>query len=65
VTTAPAAPPRDPAGRLDAQLRDTGKKLAAAVRASGTGLTGLFGVGPVIAGIVIDDVRQVFRFQSD
>src|SRR5262249_29524957 len=35
--------------RLDAQLRDTNKKLAAAVRASGTSLTGIFGVGPVIA----------------
>jgi transposase len=50
--------------RLDAQLRDTGKKLAAAVKASGTSLTGLFGVGPVIAGTVIGDVRQVFRFGS-
>jgi transposase len=48
--------------RLDAKLRDTHKKLAAAVRASGTSLTGLFGVGPVIAGTVIGDVRQVFRF---
>jgi transposase len=47
---------------LDAQLRDTKRKLAAAVRASGTSLTGLFGVGPVIAGTVIGDVRQVFRF---
>jgi len=50
--------------RLDAKLRDTHKKLAAAVRASGTSLTGLFGVGPVIAGTVIGDVRQVFRFGS-
>jgi transposase len=48
--------------RLDAELRDTSKKLAAAVRASGTSLTGIFGVGPVIAGTVIGDVRQVFRF---
>ena len=48
--------------RLDAQLRDTNKKLAAAVRASGTSLTGIFGVGPVTAGTVIGDVRQVFRF---
>jgi transposase len=48
--------------RLDAQLRETNKKLAAAVRASCTSLTGLFGVGPVIAGTVIGDVRQVFRF---
>ncbi len=50
--------------RLDAQLRDTTKKLAAAVKASGTSLTGIFGVGPVIAGTVIGDVRQVFRFPS-
>jgi len=48
--------------RLDGQLREVSKKLAAAVRASGTSLTGLFGVGPVIAGTVIGDVRQVFRF---
>src|SRR6266576_1763436 len=48
--------------RLDAQRRECGKKLAAAVRASGTSLTGIFGVGPVIAGTVIGDVRQVFRF---
>src|SRR5262249_27038718 len=48
--------------RLDAQLREAGTKLAAAVRASGTSLTEIFGVGPVIAGTVIGDVRQVFRF---
>jgi transposase len=32
--------------RIDAQLRDTKKRLAAAVQAAGTSLTGLFGVGP-------------------
>jgi transposase len=47
---------------LDAQLRDTRKKLAAAVRASGTSLTQVFGVGPVIAGTVIGDVGDVARF---
>ena len=47
---------------LDAQLRDTKKKLAAAVRASGTTLTQVFGVGPVIAGTVIGDVAEVSRF---
>ena len=47
---------------LDAQLRDTSKKLAAAVRASGTSLTQVFGVGPVIAGTVIGDVGEVSRF---
>jgi transposase len=50
--------------RLDAQLRDTNKKLAAAVKASGTSVTGIFGVGPVIAGTVIGDVRHVSRFPS-
>ncbi len=35
--------------RLDAQLRDTRAKITAAVRASGTSLTQVFGVGPVIA----------------
>ena len=39
--------------RIDAQLRDTRKRLAAAVRASGTTLTEIFGVGPVIAATVI------------
>jgi transposase len=49
---------------LDAQLRDTKKKLAAAVRASGTTLTEIFGVGPVIAGTVVGDVADVSRFPS-
>jgi transposase len=48
--------------RLDAQLRDTRKKLAAAVRASGTTLTQVFGAGPVVAGTIIGDVRGVSRF---
>jgi transposase len=47
---------------IDAAMRDTRKKLATAVAASGTSLTGLFGVGPVIAAAVIGDVRQVSRF---
>ena len=40
----------------------TRKKLAAAVRASGTSLTEVFGVGPVVAATVIGDVRDVSRF---
>ena len=47
---------------LDAQLRDTRKKLAAAVRASGTTLIEVFGVGPVIAGTIIGDIADVSRF---
>jgi transposase len=47
---------------IDTQLDDTKKKLTAAVRASGTSLTGVFGVGPVIAATVIGGVRDASRF---
>ena len=50
--------------RIDGQLRETRKKVDAAVRASGTSLTGLFGVGPVIAATVIGEVRDVSRFKD-
>jgi transposase len=48
----------------DARIRDTRKKLAIAVAATGTSLTGLFGAGPVTTAAVIGDVRQVSRFPS-
>ena len=48
--------------RIDAQQRETKKTLAVIVAATGTGLTGLFGVGPVIAAAVLGDVRDVSRF---
>jgi hypothetical protein len=38
--------------RLDAQIRELRKKLAIAVTGSGTGLTGIFGAGPVIAAVM-------------
>ena len=50
--------------RIDAQIRETRKTLATAVQATGTCLTRLFGVGPVIAAAVIGDVRDVSRFGS-
>ena len=50
--------------RIDARIRETRTKLATAVAAAGTGLTGLFGVGPVIAATVIGEVRDVSRFGS-
>jgi len=50
--------------RLDAQRREARKKLGAAVKASGTSITEIFGAGPVIAATVIGDVRQVARFPS-
>jgi hypothetical protein len=40
------------------------KKLAAAVKASGTTMTSVFGVGPVIAATVIGDVVTVARFPT-
>ena len=49
---------------VDARIRETRKKAGAAVRASGTSLTGLFGVGPVVAAAVIGDVCHVSRFPS-
>jgi len=48
--------------RIDAQLRDAKKKLDVTVRASGTTLTQVFGVGPVVAATVIGAVRNVARF---
>jgi len=74
-----SAPPSGPAGqarrelaadllddmrRLDAQMRESKKKLAIAVRASGTSLTEIFGVGPVVAATVIGDAGDVARFAS-
>jgi transposase len=49
---------------IDARIRDTRKKLAIAVAATGTSLTGLFGAGPVTTAAAIGDVRQVSRFPS-
>ena len=48
--------------RIDAQMRDAKKKLTIAVRASGTTLTSVFGVGPIVAATVIGEVREVSRF---
>jgi transposase len=50
--------------RIDGQLRETREKLDTAVRASGTSLTGLFGVGPVTAATIIGEVRDVSRFTN-
>ncbi len=47
---------------IDARIRETRKKLTVAVQAAGTSLTGLFGVGPVVAAAVIGAVRDVSRF---
>ena len=49
---------------IDARIRDTRKKLATAVSATGTSLTRLFGAGPVTSAAVIGNVRTVSRFPS-
>jgi transposase len=48
--------------RIDDQMQQARKKLAAAVQASGTTLTEVFGVGPVIAAIVIGEAGDITRF---
>src|SRR5260370_927179 len=64
--------PQDEAGaafledlrRIDAQLRDTKKRLTTAVRASGTTITEVFGVGAVIAATMIGYVADASRFPT-
>ena len=48
--------------RIDAQMREAKKKLTTAVRASGTTLTSVFGVGAIVAATVIGEARDVSRF---
>ena len=50
--------------RIDAQMREVRTKITVAVRASGTTLTEVFGVGPVIAATVIGDVGHASRFAT-
>ncbi len=49
---------------LDARIKYIGTQIAALVMASGTGLTGLFGIGPVIAGRILAEVGDVARFAT-
>jgi len=49
---------------LDARIKYLGGQIAGLVDASGTGLTGLFGVGPVIAGRILAEVGEVARFAT-
>ena len=49
---------------LDVRLKFTGTQIAALVTASGPGLTGLDGIGPVIAGRILVEVGYVARFAT-
>jgi transposase len=50
--------------RLDAQMRVSKQRIAEAITASGTSLTELFGVGPVVAAMVIGYTGDVGRFRN-
>lgn len=50
--------------RIDEQLRGTRKRLAAAVTAARTTITQVFGVGPVIAAIIIGEAGDITRFAT-
>jgi transposase len=50
--------------RTGARMHEARKKLAAAVQASGTTLTGIFGVGPVVPAVVIGEAGDPARSAS-
>jgi transposase len=50
--------------RLDAQMRVSKARIAEAIAASGTSLTELFGVGPVVAAMLIGYTGDVARFRN-
>jgi transposase len=54
----------DDVRRLDAQLKASHKRIREAVRASGTSVTDLFGVGPTIACSLIGYAGDVTRFRN-
>jgi transposase len=50
--------------RLDTQLNASHKRIRLAVAASATSLTDLFGVGPIIAGMLIGYTGDIGRFRN-
>jgi transposase len=50
--------------RLDIQIKDSRKRLGQVVKASGTTTTNVFGVGPVVAGLVVGITGTITRFPS-
>jgi transposase len=50
--------------RLDTQMRTSKARIAEAIAASGTSLTELFGVGPVVAAMLIGYTGDVARFHN-
>ena len=54
----------DDVRRLDAQLKESHRRLRVAVRASGTSVTDVFGVGPIIAAQIIRYSGDICRFAN-
>lgn len=54
----------DDVRRLDGQIKESHRRIRTAVRASKTSLTELFGVGPVVACVVIGYTGNVRRFAN-
>jgi transposase len=50
--------------RLDAQLKASHKRIRAAITTSGTTVTDLFGIGPIIAAMLIGYSGDITRFQN-
>ena len=50
--------------RLDCQLKESHKRIKIAVRASGTSITEVYGIGPVLACSLIGFTGDVTRFRS-
>jgi transposase len=50
--------------RIDAQRREARRRTVQAVRASGSTITQIPGVGPIVAGTVLGDVRDINRFPT-
>jgi transposase len=49
---------------LDTQLRASRRRVKEAVAASGTSLTDIFGIGPIVAAMIIGHTRDVARFTT-
>jgi len=50
--------------RLEKELAESKRHLREAVEAAGTSLTGIYGVGPVVAGLLIGYTGDVSRFPT-